>query len=247
MAAALRPEPEPEPRTSSQCPVCTLAQSVVDTQDKVYWSRQHIKRSLCVLHPDRRCKCGTEVLHKAFEICLASWQKPRNCAATPAPLPPTTPPPPPLQEPTGTTYKYFVHPSQLLSPRSAPPGLPMGCFSLDMYEKMFGPTSAEYPYGRDCWFGIQKDPVGVYWRSVFWRPGVPRPKNHTFSRKYWCIGLAAEGGKANKPQFSSNSVVFWPWYPRLPKKHLANKPLRDPSEVCSSVTTRHTSTAKVTT
>ena len=177
------------PMAAAQCPVCTLAQSVVDTHDKVNWSRQHIKRSLCVLHPDRRCKCGTEFLHKAYEICLASWRKPRNCVATPAPLPPTTPPPPPLHEPTGTTYKYFVHPCQLLSPRSAPPGLPMGCFGLDMYEKMFGPTSAEYPFGRDCWYGIQKDPVVVYWPSVF---------------------LEAWGTKAKKPHFMKDILVYWP-------------------------------------
>ena len=28
-------------------------------------------------------------------------------------------------------------------------------------------------------------------------------------------------------------MVFWPWYPRPPKKHLAKKPLRDPFDVMS--------------
>ena len=222
--------------------MCTLAQSVVDTHDKVNWSRQHIKRSLCVLHPDRRCKCGAEFLHKAYEICLASWRKPRNCVATPAPLPPTTPLPPP----TGTTYNYFVHPHQLLSPRSAPPGLPMGCFGLDMYEKMFGPTSAEYPFGRDCWYGIQKDPVGVYWPSVFGGLGYQGQKTTLYEEHTGLLALPPSAAKRINQHFLQ-TVVFWPWYPRLPKKHLANKPLRDPSEVCSIVTTRHTSTAKVTT
>ena len=70
-----------------------------------------------------------------------------------------------------------------------PPGLPMGCFGLDMYEKMFGPTSAEYPFGRDCWYGIQKDPVVVYWPSVF---------------------LEAWGTKAKKPHFFQKILVYWP-------------------------------------
>ena len=60
------------------------------------------------------------------------------------------------------------------------------------------------------------------------RPGAPRPNNHTSSRREWLVGLAAERGEANKPSCSRTCVVFWPWCPRPPKKHLAQKPLRCP-------------------
>ncbi len=76
-----------------------------------------------------------------------------------------------------------------------------------------------------------KDPEVVFWPSVFWRPGVRRPKNHTCSRNAWLFGLAAEGGKAKKPLFSFKYVICWPRCPRPPKKHLAKKTLRDPSDV----------------
>ncbi len=45
-------------------------------------------------------------------------------------------------------------------------------------------------------------------------------KPHT-SRQEWCFGLAAFRGKAKKPVVSGKRVVFWPWYTRPPKKHLA--------------------------
>ncbi len=60
------------------------------------------------------------------------------------------------------------------------------------------------------------------------RPGVPRPKNHTFPRNEWFFGPVAFGGRAQKTAVSGKCVVVWPWYPRPPKKHLAKKPLRDP-------------------
>jgi hypothetical protein len=37
----------------------------------------------------------------------------------------------------------------------------------------------------------------------FWRPWVPRPQIHMFFRKEWFVGLAAEGGPANK------TTLFW--------------------------------------
>ncbi len=58
--------------------------------------------------------------------------------------------------------------------------------------------------------------------------GTKAKKPHIF-RNIVVFGLVAEGGKANKPVFSSQSHVCWPWYPRPPKNHLAKKPLRDPS------------------
>ena len=65
---------------------------------------------------------------------------------------------------------------------------------------------------------------------VFWRPGEPRQTNHTFLGRYCLFGLAAEGGKANKPFSSRKCVVVLHRCPRPPKKHLAKKPLRDPFE-----------------
>jgi hypothetical protein len=77
---------------------------------------------------------------------------------------------------------------------------------------------------------IQRDPVVVYWPSVFLEAWSTKAKHNTFSGTYWFIGLAAFGGRVNKPIFSLTSVVFLPWYPRPPTNHLANKPLRDPFE-----------------
>ncbi len=48
----------------------------------------------------------------------------------------------------------------------------------------------------------QRDPVVVYWPSVFLEAWGTKAKNHTSSGKSWFTGLAAEGGKANKLVFS---------------------------------------------
>jgi hypothetical protein len=48
--------------------------------------------------------------------------------------------------------------------------------------------------GHEC----QRDPVVVYWPSVFLEVWDTKAKNHTCLGKYWLFGLAAEGGKANK-------------------------------------------------
>ncbi len=52
-------------------------------------------------------------------------------------------------------------------------------------------------------------PKWFFGQVVFWRPGVPRPQNHDFTKK---------------------SVVFWPWYTGPPKTTWPKKTLRDPSE-----------------
>ncbi len=41
-------------------------------------------------------------------------------------------------------------------------------------------------------------PSWILGQVVFWRPGVPRPRNHNFQGKYSLFGLAAFGGEANK-------------------------------------------------
>jgi hypothetical protein len=51
-----------------------------------------------------------------------------------------------------------------------------------------------------CFFG----------QVFFWRPGVPRPERHAFSRNAWFLGLAAFGGKAKKPFVPGTCVFFWP-------------------------------------
>ncbi len=62
----------------------------------------------------------------------------------------------------------------------------------------------------------QRDSEVVFWPSVFWRPGVPRPTNHTFSRNEWLFGFAAEAGKAKKA-FVSAKLALVP--------HASEKPL----------------------
>ncbi len=71
--------------------------------------------------------------------------------------------------------------------------------------------------------GFRGLPKFLFGQKVFGRPGVPRPKNHKLSGNEWFVGLAAEGGKAKKTLVSGKGVGLWPWYPRPPKKHLANK------------------------
>jgi hypothetical protein len=53
---------------------------------------------------------------------------------------------------------------------------------------------------------------------AFWRPGVPTPKKHTFSRNEWLFDLAAEGGKANEPLVSGTVAVFGALVPQASKK-----------------------------
>jgi hypothetical protein len=65
----------------------------------------------------------------------------------------------------------------------------------------------------------QRHPEVFFWPGSFWRPGAPRPKNHTFSRKSWLSGLDAEGGKTNTPLFSRICVVFFAFVPQVSKKH----------------------------
>jgi hypothetical protein len=57
-----------------------------------------------------------------------------------------------------------------------------------------------------------------------------KTKNRTFTETSGFLGLAAEGGKAKHQLSSGKRVVVWPWHPRPPTNHLAQKPLRDPSD-----------------
>ena len=53
-----------------------------------------------------------------------------------------------------------------------------------------------------------------------WRPGVPKPTNHNCSGNM-CFGTLPPS--AATPIVSLKSVVLWPWHPRTPHNHLANK------------------------
>ncbi len=62
--------------------------------------------------------------------------------------------------------------------------------------------------------------VAVALKCFFvWRPGVPRPTNHTFSRNDWFFGLAAFGGKANKHSFREHLLFLLALVPQAPPKH----------------------------
>ncbi len=59
--------------------------------------------------------------------------------------------------------------------------------------------------------------------------GTKANKPYSF-KKVLIFGLAAFGGKATTTICFWRMCGFWPWHPKPPKKHLAKKPLRDPSE-----------------
>ncbi len=67
------------------------------------------------------------------------------------------------------------------------------------------------PEGIQVKWVLQRAPEVAFGQVFFWRPGVPRPKNHTMFRHEWFFGLAAEGAKAQKSLVSGTFVVFWPW------------------------------------
>ncbi len=56
--------------------------------------------------------------------------------------------------------------------------------------------------GFTAGFKVQRDPEVVFGQVFLGGLGVPKPTNRTFSGEEWLFGLAAEGGKANKPIFS---------------------------------------------
>jgi hypothetical protein len=62
----------------------------------------------------------------------------------------------------------------------------------------------------------------VYWPSGFLEAWGAKAKKNTLvleNISFWPCG------KATATSIFMQRLVFWPWYPRLPKKHLANKPL----------------------
>ncbi len=56
---------------------------------------------------------------------------------------------------------------------------------------------------------------------------MARPSMHTFSRTDLVFGLAAEGGKANKPTVFLNMCGFWALAPLASKKTLGQQNTSD--------------------
>ncbi len=73
-----------------------------------------------------------------------------------------------------------------------------------------------------------KGPRRFFWAKWFFGGLGYHGQNHTFPGNEWFVGLAAFGGKDNKPFFSCKGVVFWPWYPMPPKNLLAKNPFGVP-------------------
>ena len=63
-------------------------------------------------------------------------------------------------------------------------------------------------------------------RSKIW------PIQHTGVLNAWFCRFWGSGrppaARPTKPLFSGTCIVFWPWYPRPPKNHMANTQHRDP-------------------
>ncbi len=72
----------------------------------------------------------------------------------------------------------------------------------------------------------------IFWPSVLFEAWGAKTQTTTpFFRNECFFGLAAFGGKANKPLFSSTGVFFLASVPQASKKHLAEKSLRDPFDM----------------
>ncbi len=72
----------------------------------------------------------------------------------------------------------------------------------------------------------QRDPELFFGQALLWRPGVPRPKNHTLFRDKLIFGHAAEGGKAKQLFVSENVWFFCLGTPGLPKTTWPTQTLR---------------------
>ncbi len=64
-------------------------------------------------------------------------------------------------------------------------------------------------------------------------PGQQGHKTTRFQKTRWIVGLAAFRGKAQKPLYSGEYVVFGSWYRKPPKNNLAKNTLRDPFDVAA--------------
>ena len=152
---------------ADHCPICNLAKRLVhDTRTgSPPWSKENIRRTMCLVHPDRRCHCGGPCIDEAFAICLDAWRTLRRPPSNPEPAAVTRAPPPPPPAPSSDSVPLpvYMYVCRLQSPlpglpmgrfQCAPPGLPMGNYSLSQYERQFGEISEQFPYGRLCWEGL---------------------------------------------------------------------------------------------
>ncbi len=61
---------------------------------------------------------------------------------------------------------------------------------------------------------LERDPEVFFGTTCFFEGLGYQGQTTPFTEKVGFGGLAAEGGKANKPLVSGKCVVFWPWYPK---------------------------------
>ena len=131
------------------CPCCTLAEQFLAKQNRLSFSRDQLRKTLCVLHEDRRCQHTNEKLPEAFNEVLRIWRMPQQpphsdgsqqCAqASPTCSTPMLPPSAPWTQLSGTMM---------------PPGMPLQVYEVQRYEQVFGRCTREYPYGERCWEGL---------------------------------------------------------------------------------------------
>ncbi len=68
--------------------------------------------------------------------------------------------------------------------------------------------------------GDQRDPVVVYWPSVFLEAWGTKAKNHSCLRTYWFCGRAAFGGKATQTSIFLEHCGLLALLPQASKKPL---------------------------
>ena len=152
------------PHWNPHCKCCTLAEQFLAKQNRLSFSRDQLRKTLCVLHEDRRCQHTNEKLPEAFNEVLRMWRMPQQpphsdgsnpqstlqqCAqASPTCSTPMPPPSAPwtMPPPSG--------PWTQLSGAMMPPGMPLQMLEVQRYEQVFGKCTREYPYGERCWEGL---------------------------------------------------------------------------------------------
>ncbi len=65
---------------------------------------------------------------------------------------------------------------------------------------------------------------------VFWKPGVPRPRNHTCSGKEWFVWRCRLWRQGQENTVFLHMCCFGALAPQASKKNVDKKPLRDPFE-----------------
>ena len=152
---------------SPHCPCCFLAEQFLAKQNKFSWTREQLRRTLSVLHEDRRCKHTNQNLTDAYNEVVQLWKMTRQSSQhvtlhQVAPPPPPPPPGAPRQAwPQHAAVVPHVPPATPLSVSMSPPGVPLACYDVGRYEEMFGKCTLEFPYGERCWEAL-RDHIETY-------------------------------------------------------------------------------------